>query len=120
MKTLGGVGAVVMGAMVLLTVKIGPATPQPAPSGSAKRDPLAAVAAVPEAPPRRTPAAAPHAGASQPATAMERRIVIVVPALDKLEKSEADQDRPVQRSGQLPEAFDCSFQLDLPVNFSAL
>ena len=85
MKTLGGVGAVVMGAMLLLTVKIGPAASQPAPSRHAKSDPLAAVAAVAEAPPRRTPAAAPFP--SQPGApgtpvtpvTMERKFVIVVP-----------------------------------------
>ena len=58
MKSLGGVGAVVLGAMLLLTVKVGPARSQPDPSSSENNGPTAAVAAVPDAPPRSTPAAA--------------------------------------------------------------
>lgn len=59
MKTLGGVGAVVFGGMLLLTVRIGPAPSAPETGSPAKLgpDPIAAVAAVPDAPPRSTPAA---------------------------------------------------------------
>jgi hypothetical protein len=59
MKTLGGVGAVIFGGMLLLTVRIGPAPPSPTAGNPANPgvDPLAAVAAVPDAPPRSTPAA---------------------------------------------------------------
>ena len=110
MKTLGGVGAVVMGAMLLLTVKIGPAEPQPVPSTSEKMHPLAAFAAVPEASPRSTPAAAPVSGAFRRPTTMERRVV-VVPRAQVPEDTDADADH---------DAFECSFELDLPVNFSAL
>ena len=114
MKTLGGVGAVVMGAMLLLTVKIGPAEPQPVPSTSQKMHPLAAFAAVPEASPRSTPAAAPVSGSS---TTMERRVMVVVPRTQAPEDVDADHDAD---EGALPQAFDCSFELDLPVSFSAL
>ena len=106
MKTLGGVGAVVMGAMLLLTVKIGPAEPQPVPSSPQKMHPLAAFAAVPEAWPRSTPAATPVSG---PKT--ERRVMVVVP------RAQGDQDAD---KGALPQAFECSFELELPLSFSSL
>ena len=115
MKTLGGVGAVVMGAMLLLTVKVGPASSQPVPSSSTKNDPLAAVAAVPEAPPRRTPAAAPVPVSD---ATVARRLVVIVPAA---EAGSDEGTRPKRRHQvELPQAFDCSFELELPVGFSAL
>ena len=117
MKTLGGVGAVVMGAMLVLTVKIGPAEPQPVPSSSEKMHPLAAFAAVPEASPRSTPAAAPVSGALSRPTTVERRVVVVVPRAQAREDADADHDAA---EGMLPQAFECSFELDLPVSFSAL
>jgi hypothetical protein len=117
MKTLGGVGAVVMGAMLLLTVKVGPASSQPVPSSSAKNDPLAAVAAVPEAPPRSTPAAAPVPVPVSGATAA-RRVVVIVPAAEA-GTDEGTRPKPRHRV-ELPQAFDCSFELELPVGFSAL
>ncbi|HEX5044364.1 MAG TPA: hypothetical protein VFV75_15765 [Candidatus Polarisedimenticolaceae bacterium] len=116
MKTLGGVGAVVMGAMLLLTVKIGPAEPQPASSTFAKMHPLAAFAAVPEAPPRSTPAAAPVPGAATRPTTAERRVLVVVPRTGK----DAPQGRKDALQIQVPRAFECSFELELPANFSAL
>jgi len=115
---LGGVGAVLMGAMLLLTVKVGPASSQPVPSSSAKNDPLAAVAAVPEAPPRRTPAAAPHAGPAQ-AAAMQRTILVVMPADHDVDVDEDQADEGAARPIEIPQALDCSFKLDLPVNISA-
>jgi len=118
MKTLGGVGAVVMGAMLLLTVKVGPSASQPGSSPSANSDPLAAVAAVPEAPPRRTPAAAPTPMPARSFT-MERRVVVVVPTGEARTKEEPKQRSTPDRM-EMPQAFDCSFELDLPVNFSAL
>ena len=114
MKTLGGVGAVVMGAMLLLTVKIGPAEPQPVPSSSQKMHPLAAFAAVPEASPRSTPAATPVSG---PSNKMERRVMVVVPRVQGDQDADADHDAD---EGALPQAFECSFDLELPVSFSAL
>ncbi len=119
MKTLGGVGAVVMGAMLVLTVKIGPAEPQPVPSSSEKMHPLSAFAAVPEASPRSTPAAAPVSGAFSRPTTMERRVVVVVPRAQAREDADADRDQDADE-GMLPQAFECSFELDLPVSFSAL
>jgi len=119
MKTLGGVGAVVMGAMLVLTVKIGPAEPQPVPSSAEKVHPLAAFAAVPEASPRSTPAAAPVSGALSRPTTMERRVVVVVPRAQAREDADADRDQDADE-GMLPQAFECSFELDLPVSFSAL
>jgi hypothetical protein len=117
MKTLGGVGAVVMGAMLLLTVKIGPAESKPAPSSSGKIHPMAAVAAVPEAPPRSTPAAAPVSGRSAPSApsapaAMKRRVLVVVPG--------ADAARDDVRKIEMPQTYECSFELELPVRFSSL
>jgi hypothetical protein len=116
MKTLGGVGAVVMGAMLLLTVKIGPAEPQPVSSTSEKMHPLAAFAAVPEAPPRSTPAAAPVPGPTARPTTTERRVLVVVPRA----AGDAPQSRKDARQIQVPQAFECSFELELPVQFSAL
>jgi len=115
MKTLGGVGAVVMGAMLLLTVKVGPASSQPVPSSSAKNDALAAVAAVPEAPPRRTPAAAPVPASDATGT---HRVLVIVPAAEA-GSDEGTRPKPRHRV-ELPQAFDCSFELELPAGFSAL
>ena len=119
MKTLGGVGAVVMGAMLLLTVKIGPAKHQPAPSSSEKMHPLAAFAAVPEAPPRRTPAAAPDRGPARGDATSVRRVRVVVPTAEEARKTAA-ADRRDARAIELPEAFECSFELELPAALSAL
>jgi hypothetical protein len=103
MKTLSGVGAVVLGAMLLLTVKIGPAEAQPDSSRTAKIDPMAAVAAVPGAPPRSTPAAAAPVPQPELRLLSERGRVIVV----REKKKESART-------ELPEPMGCSFTFELP------
>jgi hypothetical protein len=110
MKTLGGVGAVAMGAMLLLTVKIGPAESQPDPSRSAKIDPTAAVAAVPSAPPRRTPAAAAPVLPQKSLPNEQGKVILV---------RRAELRREVIRLDP-PEPSDCGFRLELPMRTSAL
>jgi len=48
---------------------------------------------------------------------MERRVVVVVPRSDAREDADADHDTD---EGVLPQAFECSFELELPARFSAL